>query len=151
MQAINSHTILTRLPRGLLIEEKCHLPHSLHKHLAASQVDYAELNCNLGVASLISKQYTRTCEILEGMFKSIESTDDWLAVRVCLVLLDSLSHSAGCKRASSVLEHLDKLVEQLVAPLSSSRKDADAGYIPSCSQSLPSLWPIMRLIHWLID
>ena len=122
-----------------MIEGRCHFTHSLHKHLAASQVDYAELNCNLGVASLISKRYTRTCEILEGMFKCIESTDDWLAVRVCLVLLDSLSHCMGCGRASSVLGHLDKLVEQLIAPLASSKKDGVAGYDSICTQALPSL------------
>lgn len=45
---------------------------------SADEVDYAVLNCNLGIVSLQLKQYSTSAGRLEKMFRNIEPVDEFV-------------------------------------------------------------------------
>eukprot|EP01114_Cavostelium_apophysatum_P024407 TRINITY_DN9544_c0_g1_i1.p1 TRINITY_DN9544_c0_g1~~TRINITY_DN9544_c0_g1_i1.p1 ORF type:complete len:693 (+),score=200.67 TRINITY_DN9544_c0_g1_i1:213-2291(+) len=85
--------------------------------------DASLLGYNQAVVNLQLKQYATALATLETLFQNIEPLDEYLAVRVCFLLLDVYLILKQKDKASSVITYLEKSFPALAndAPVSAER------------------------------
>ena len=83
---------------------------------AVGEMDPSLTAYNMAVLLYQLKQYARCRAILEDMFANIEPIDEFLAFKLCFLLLDVYLMQRQAERAAEVLAYLDKSFAALTKP-----------------------------------
>ncbi|CEM04325.1 unnamed protein product [Vitrella brassicaformis CCMP3155] len=110
-----------------------------HDDVGAEQVDedLSVLAYNRAVLSYQLRNYEQARSILEDLFKRIEPVDDFLAVKICLLLMELYLTIREPERAADVLAYFEK--PQAFPTLWKTPENKDAnGLPPSTSPDQPA-------------
>ncbi len=86
------------------------------------EIDSSLLKYNQSVILYHTKQYASSLDILKSLFKDIEPIEDYLAVRICMLLMDLYVILRLPEKGLSVLAYLEKMHVTMTKPSTSDDK-----------------------------
>ena len=109
---------------------------------ALGDADPSLMAYNMAVLHYQLKQYARSRALLEDMFSNIEPIDEFLAFKLCFLLLDVYLLQRQAERAAEVLAYLEKSFAALSKPEGAKENGAAAdGEAAATTAEALSEWP----------